>query len=135
MIQRIQSAWLCLAGIFAGMTFVKPFYMGSELGQMPSFFDASSSIYVMIMTIIVAVFSFFLILLYKNRKLQLTLAILDFILSILLIGSYFMATKNMIGSIVIQSIFTFAIPIFLVLAIRGIWKDIRLVKSVDRLRD
>jgi hypothetical protein len=34
----------------------------------------------------------------------------------------------------LTSLLAFAIPVFLVFAARGIWKDEQLVKSVDRLR-
>jgi hypothetical protein len=34
----------------------------------------------------------------------------------------------------LTSVFALAIPVFLVLAINGMWKDEKLVKSLDRLR-
>jgi hypothetical protein len=38
------------------------------------------------------------------------------------------------GNMALTSVFALAIPVFLLLAISGIWKDEKLVKSLDRLR-
>jgi hypothetical protein len=38
------------------------------------------------------------------------------------------------GNMSLAAILALAIPVFLLLAIRGIWKDEKLVKSLDRLR-
>lgn len=134
MIQRIQSIWLLLAGVFGIITLNKPFFFGSQLGLAATNLTGSSSFPILLMTIVVVALSFFAIFLFKNRKLQLTITIIDFILSIGLIALYFNATKDLIGNISLQSIFVFLIPVFLLLAARGIYKDRKLVKSVDRLR-
>jgi hypothetical protein len=76
-----------------------------------------------------------LIFLYKNRKQQMKLSIVNLVASIVLIGLYFWRLKLLFSaSVSVFAIFTFAIPVFLFLAARAIWKDHQLVKSVDRLR-
>jgi len=55
--------------------------------------------------------------------------------SILNIVLYFVFTKKYdTGAIALSAVFSFAIPIFFIMAIIGINKDEKLVKSVDRLR-
>ena len=56
-------------------------------------------------------------------------------LSIINIILYFTELKKFIsGNMSLTSVFALAIPVFLVLAINGMWKDEKLVKSLDRLR-
>ena len=48
---------------------------------------------------------------------------------------YFSEVKKFVsGNMSLTAILAFAIPIFLVLAVNGIYKDEKLVKSLDRLR-
>lgn len=56
-------------------------------------------------------------------------------LSIINLIIYYMETKKFeSGTYSLTAILSLAIPVLLVLAARGIWKDEKLVKSVDRLR-
>jgi len=74
---------------------------------------------------------------FKNRKRQLTITIVNTIFSIVLIVVYFLQIQKFdpgSGTLSLSSLFTLFIPIFLVLAARGIWKDEKLIKSLDRLR-
>jgi Domain of unknown function (DUF4293) len=58
-----------------------------------------------------------------------------FLISLFNIALYHRETKEFVeGSFDLTSALTFAIPVLLVLAARGIRKDQRLVKSLDRLR-
>jgi peptidoglycan/LPS O-acetylase OafA/YrhL len=77
------------------------------------------------------------IFLYKNRKQQLWLTLAAFVVSVINIILYFKEIKSFLpqqGNYNLAAVFTFAIPVFLILAVRGIWKDEKLVKSLDRLR-
>jgi hypothetical protein len=48
---------------------------------------------------------------------------------------YYNASREyLIGSYALTCLIAISIPVFLVLAIRGIYKDQRLIKSLDRLR-
>jgi hypothetical protein len=139
MIQRFQSLWLLLAAIFAFLSFKLPFYSGSKLTngvtQPDVRLDAASQILILILAGAVILLCFIALFLYKNRKKQFTLTIINIILSIALLAVYFsQIQKFQTGVLSLSCIFTLAIPIFLFLAARGIWKDEKLVKSLDRLR-
>ena len=139
MLQRFQTLWLLLAAIFAFLTFKLPFYSGSKIVKdviQPDIrLDASSQILILVLTGAVILCCFIAVFLYKDRKKQLTLTIINFILSIILLVLYFLQIqKFQTGIISLSCLFTLAIPIFLFLAARGIWKDEKLIKSLDRLR-
>ena len=139
MIQRFQSLWLLLAAIFAFFTFKLPFYSGSkiikDIRQPDVRLDAVSQVPILILTVTVILLCIIAIFLYKKRKRQLTLTVINCILSIILIVLYFLEIQKFeTGIISLSCLFTLAIPIFLFLAARGIWRDEKLVKSLDRLR-
>ncbi len=139
MIQRLQTMWLFLASVFAFMTFKFPFYSGNIVGTDNQLelkkFIASFDILTLIIAGLLGFGCFIIIFLYKKRKLQFRLTITALILSILNLIIYFSRLgKFLKGELSFSAIFTLAIPIFLFLAARGIWKDEKLVKSLDRLR-
>jgi hypothetical protein len=75
------------------------------------------------------------IFLYKNRKLQQRITILAIIVSLLNIFLYYEQTQKFVeGNYDLTAVLSLAIPVFLILAARGIYKDQKLVKSLDRLR-
>lgn len=135
MIQRIQTLWLLAAGICGFATLKLPFYIGSK-GNLPAEpFTAVNNVFLMIIAIITAVVAFVAIFLYKNRGLQLKLGLAALAASIIYIFLCFSGIKQYnTGGIALTSVFTFAIPVFLLLALRNIYKDEKLVKSADRLR-
>jgi len=139
MLQRFQSLWLLLAGIFAFFTFKLPFYSGSKviknIRQPDVRLDAASQILLLVLTGVVILLCFIAIFLYKNRKRQLTLTVINCILSIVLIVLYILEIQKFeTGIISLSCLFALAVPIFLILAARGIWRDEKLIKSLDRLR-
>ena len=139
MIQRVQSVWLLLASICAAFTFRFPFYSGNVFGKdnLQHFerLVASSDFLLLILTAVIAIGSIIIIFLYKNRKQQIWLTIAVAVLSALNIFIYFNESKKFIsGNMSLTSVLSLAIPVFLVLAINGISKDEKLVKSLDRLR-
>ena len=72
---------------------------------------------------------------YKDRKTQLKLAIGGIILSIIMLVLYFVEIKKFEkGNFALTAIFVLAILIGYIMAARGIWKDEKLVKSLDKLR-
>jgi len=129
MIQRIQTLWLLVAGLLAILTFKFPFYNGSaEL-------SAGYDIWTQLLTGALAAVVVFDIFLFKNRRLQFRLAILGLILSIGQIVVYFSKMKEFTnGHLSLTSLFSFTLPVVLFLAARGIWKDQKLIRSLDRLR-
>jgi dipeptide/tripeptide permease len=141
MLQRMQSVWLLLAAICAIGTIKFSFYSGNiEVPGQPVSFQyltATFSIWIFILTVVLACIAAIDIFLYKNRKLQGRLAILGIVLSI---GNIFLYLKEIHrfvenqGSHTITSVFVFVIPVLFFLAWRGIYRDQKLVKSLDRLR-
>jgi drug/metabolite transporter (DMT)-like permease len=141
MIQRIQSVWLLLAAACAALTFRLSFFSGNKTGadNMPVFekLTASSDFLVLIFTSFLVGGCLVLIFLFKNRKQQLWLTIAAIVVAVANIILYFKEIKSFIpnqGNYDLTSILSFAIPVFLILAARGIWQDEMLVKSADRLR-
>lgn len=139
MIQRIQTIWLFLSALCAAFTYKFPFYTGNKIpisvtGEQQKLV-ASSNFILLILTALLIIGTFIIIFLYKNRKQQLWLTILALVISIVNIIIYFTELKKFVsGTISLTAILAFIIPIFLLLAANGIWKDEKLVKSLDRLR-
>jgi uncharacterized membrane protein len=139
MLQRMQSVWLLLAALFAFLTIKFSFYSGNiETAGQPSSFQyltAGFNIMILILTIALVCIAAIDIFLYKNRKLQARLAILGILLSLLTIFLYFkQIPKFASGNYDLSAIFVFLIPVLFFQATRGIYKDQKLVKSLDRLR-
>ena len=139
MIQRIQTVRLFLAALFAALTYKFPFYTGNVINkekvQVYEDLVASSSFLLLIFTAALVAGTIFIIFMYKNRKQQIWLTVAAAGLSIINIILYFNELKKFIsGSMSLTSVFALAIPVFFILAINGMWKDEKLVKSLDRLR-
>jgi membrane-bound ClpP family serine protease len=138
MIQRIQSLWLLFAAAFDAVTFRFPFYRGDwTKDTIPYEIDlnAQTSIWLTILTAIAGLLAFVTIFLFDNRKLQLRLSYLGIFLTVILLVLYFLELQNFTtGTVAIWCIFYFAILGCFILAARGIWKDQKIIKSMDRLR-
>jgi len=140
MIQRLQTLWLLLASLLAFAGLKLSFFSGNivvDNVKQYQRFTAMSSILLMILTVAVAIASLIVIFLFKDRKLQLKITIAVLVVSVLNLLLYYLQTKNFVvneWSFDITSLLSVAIPLVLIFAIRGIYKDDKLVKSVDRLR-
>ncbi len=135
MIQRIQSIWLLFAAIFSLATLKFSFYSGNKDNKLFAELNGTSYFLLLILAVAVALSSLFAIFLFKNRKLQMRLALLGFLLQVIAVVVYFLQTKQYReGSFTLTSVLSFAIPVFFILAWMGIRKDDKLVKSMDRLR-
>ena len=139
MLQRMQSIWLLLAAVFAFLTIKLSFYSGNigTTEQPPSFqyLTAGFNMWILILTVALVCIAAIDIFLYKNRKLQGRLAILGMLLSILNIFLYYKQTQKFAqGNYDLTAILTLLIPVFFFLSWRGIYRDQKLVKSLDRLR-
>jgi hypothetical protein len=138
MIQRKQTLWLLFATIAAFLTFQFPFYTGNILvGTMLSPFrlDARFNIVILMTTNAIAVISLITIFLFKDRKKQIALSTTALLLSLTTIGLYFWQSRKFVdGTISFTAVLTLLVPVLLVMAIVGIYKDEKLIKSVDRLR-
>ncbi len=138
MIQRQQSLWLLLATVAAILSFTFPFYSGTRmLDGMAGYdvLDAGSSFFLIILTGLSVLVSGITIFLFKDRKTQLKLSVAGVVIGIILIILYFLEVgKFQSGNFALTSLFVFCIPIGYVFAARGIWKDEKLVKSLNKLR-
>jgi hypothetical protein len=135
MIQRIQTIWLLLASAFAFFTMRLPFFVGANPEVNGGEFNATANIIILILTSVLGTLCLFTIFIFKQRKLQLWLTILAIVISGLNIYLYFNSKKSYPASHQhLASALAFLIPIFLILAARGIYKDQKLIKSMNRLR-
>ena len=135
MIQRIQSIWLLAAAVCSFLTLKFDFYYGGTVTGQPSSLNSQTTIFLTVLASGIGLAAFISIFLYKQRKLQLRILIFTFIASALLLTLLFLQLKKFTaGAITLTSVIYFVIPIFLLLAVRGIWKDEKLIKSTDKLR-
>lgn len=141
MIQRVQTVWMLLASALGFVSLETSFYSGHRIKDaIPKpviFITGSYNILLIVCTTAFAIMVFINIFLYKNRKLQIRIGIFSLLLSILTIGLYFWQIKSFVAlesSYDLTSVIPFAIPILLILAIKGIYKDEKLVKDANRLR-
>jgi glucose uptake protein GlcU len=140
MLQRLQTVWLLLAAVLAFVSLKVSFFSGNilvENAKQFQNFTAMSNMLIMILTVGVGIASLITIFLFKDRKLQIKISFAVLAVAVLTIGLYYLQTKNYVPeewTFDLTSLVTVAIPFLLFLAIRGIYKDEKLVKSVDRLR-
>jgi predicted MFS family arabinose efflux permease len=138
MIQRQQTLWLILAAVASFLTFQFPFYTGTRLENNVTTLrelEGGSNFFLLVLTGISLLIGAIAIFLYKDRKTQLKLAIAGAVVAIIIVILYFVQIKNFIeGHFALTCLFAIAIPIGFIMAARGIWKDEKLVKSLDKLR-
>lgn len=156
MIQRIQTVFLFLAAIFAGILFFSPiasFAYGEGLMKLTiygvenqvdaqQYFSGVYALPLLLMTIILVVLPMVIIFLYKKRELQYKLSSLNVFLNAILCGLIFLFyVSNVQKTIAAESVsymFGTYVPlinmVLSILAMRWIKKDIELIKSIDRLR-
>jgi hypothetical protein len=147
MIQRIQSLYLLLAAILgAVISFYNPHLWRAKLvNNNYRYFDGQSNYLYFIMLMIIIVLSLVAIFLYKKRKVQLRLTIIDLLFCLGLIAVQYLeiaAFEQQLKDAAMLASSTYLpaafLPILLVillfLAARGIFRDEKLVKSLDRLR-
>lgn len=136
MIQRIQTLWLLLASICAFSSVKLPFYFGSLEIPGPTVtitpYDHFMLLVFVIATGLVALISIFL---YSNRSLQIKMSVVGLLLGLVNLVHYFLYMRGFkSGGLSLYSILSFLVPVFFVLSIMGIYKDQKLLKSLDRLR-
>ena len=138
MIQRIQTVWLLLAAACSFLTLKLSYFSGNRIIEGQKQFEHLTARYNILLTILsvtVGIVALVLIFLFKDRKLQMRLTIVDLLISLLNIYLYFKASQEFVeGRIDWSCVFVFIIPILLFLATRGIYKDEKLIKSMNRLR-
>jgi hypothetical protein len=138
MIQRQQTLWLLLAGVAAFFTFQYPFFTGTRLENNMSVvaeLDAGSNFFLLVLTGITIIVALIAIFLFKDRKTQLKVVIAGIVLSFVLLILYFVdAQKFDKGHFALSAILAVLVPASFCLAARGIYRDQKLIKSLDKLR-
>lgn len=146
MIQRIQSLYLLLAAAAGVGTWFLNIWKATLSDNTVTYFKAQSSFIVFVVYMLIVALALFCIFLFKNRKLQFRLTILNIFLAIASIAlQYFevLNTANKLqeggkhitdASYLPGAFLPVLILIFLFMAARGIYKDEKLIKSLDRLR-
>lgn len=146
MIQRIQSLYLLLAAAAGVATWFMNIWKAVLSDGTLTYFKAQSSFLVFVVYMLIVALAFFCIFLFKNRKLQFRLTVLNIFLAIASIAlQYFevLSTANKLqeggkhisdSSYLPGAFLPILILILLFMAARGIYKDEKLIKSLDRLR-
>jgi len=156
MIQRKQTVFLSLAVIASLLTFFFPLanfigekdslimyiqQINSLVPDSPDHYGLSFILPLISANSFVILFSLIAIFLYKNRKAQLRIIMLNVLLEAITIGLFFLYYVDVLekasGALAEYKAGIF-MPmlslIFLVLAYRGVMQDDRLIRSADRLR-
>jgi hypothetical protein len=148
MIQRIQSVWLLLAAFSilcllfiptVGADAAKGYYIlyGSGL-KLEGVSNQPTNIPLLISTILAGLISLINIFNFRNRKLQMRIASLNIVLILALSFWLSQIVKRLDGLTTLDIEPGIFLPmvaiIFTFLAIRGIKKDEKLIRSADRLR-
>ena len=142
MIQRIQTLWLIIVAITAFATSQLTLYVGEQVNKIEIPFKLAGNLLLAITIILLGIMALICLFLYKNRKLQFKISVFGVILSVgFLFLEYYVVEnifkpKNSIitGSYQIGALLPLVMVIFFFMAARGIYKDERLIKSMDRLR-
>jgi hypothetical protein len=138
MIQRQQSLWLLLAAVSSFLSFKFPFYTGNILENDVARFEeleGGSNFFLLVLTGLSILISLIAIFLYKDRKTQFKLAIGGVVIAAALLVIYFVQLKKFTnGNFALTAVFVLAILIGYIMGARGIWKDEKLVKSLNKLR-
>jgi hypothetical protein len=145
MIQRIQTLYLLLAAGAGAATWFFNLWRAKLVNNTYTYFSGQSSyLYFVLMMVIVAL-AVVCIFLFKKRPLQFRLTVLNIFLSVGVVAlQYFKIkseaqrlqdTRMLDTSTYLPAAFLpVIIVVLLFLAARGIYKDERLVKSLNRLR-
>ena len=141
MIQRIQSLWLLIVALTAFATYTLTLYIGKLADGSERTFMLADNFLLVIIIILLGALAIVCIFLFKNRKLQFRLSVLGVLFSIAFLFieylkvEQFKKTNNILsGSYQVGALLPVIMIIFFIFAARGIYKDEKLVKSLDRLR-
>lgn len=141
MIQRIQSIWLLIVAIAAFATYTLTLYIGKQSAGTEVTFLLADNFLLVILIILLGILAVICIFLFKNRKLQFRLSVLGVILSLVFVFLEYVKVEDfkkeksiIAGSYQLGALLPIIMVIFFVLAARGIYKDEKLVKSLNRLR-
>jgi peptidoglycan/LPS O-acetylase OafA/YrhL len=155
MLQRIQTVWLFLSTVCLFGLFLFPYIQvlnaagAAQVLKVTGVYENVNGqvvqtepfLLLTIATVIVGFIPFLIIFYYQNRKRQLTISYLAIL--VVIVYSFWLATnaRKVIGEVELElgnyaigAILPSLAIFFLILAIRGIRRDEKLIKSADRLR-
>ena len=147
MIQRIQSIWLFLASMASGLLFMPSVVLyrwatpGLPLNE--NTVTATKFYPLLVIAAVMTLLPLIAIFFFRNRARQRGMAVLSLLACLAFLVVLFMKvsniTSNTIGIInpeygILGAIAPVVSMVFLVLAIRGIKKDEKVLRSLDRLR-
>ena len=145
MIQRIQSIWLLLAALVnAGVFFFEQYRADVAANGVSAmqYIRVNNHFPSLLLALVITILPFIAIFLFGNRKRQKTMTLLSMVftigfiaLTLLRVSSFNNGTSSPTnGSYWIGSVLPVVSVIFHILALQGIRKDEKLIKSLDRLR-
>jgi predicted neutral ceramidase superfamily lipid hydrolase len=143
MIQRIQTVWLLVSGLLTLATFELAFFKVTlkDATSHLVYAQNADNFLVYLAVVLLAVICFGTIVLFKQRPLQLRLCVLGIVVAIALlvlenhqIDVLKASATYADGSFRLGIALPILVIIALILAMRGIRKDQKLVKSLERLR-
>ena len=141
MIQRIQSLWFLLASVAGFLTYQLPLWEGRLMENGVKKFNATDNLLFFALTIAISILALATIFLFKNRQLQKKLSVIAILVSLGLIALEFYFVNDFKTTLNLSestwkpgALMPILIAIFFFLALQGIRKDEKLIKSLDRLR-
>lgn len=145
MIQRIQSVWLFLAALISAGLFYFGVYKADTVLNgvtVTEHLKATNHYPLLLIALVTIILPLVAIFMFKNRKRQISMAVIAIISNISFLAVAIMKVGNINNQVPVPVDGTYlpgaVLPVvsmvFLMLAISGIRKDEKLVKSVDRLR-
>ena len=141
MLQRIQTIWLLLAAACGFSMYKVSIFEATLANNVIYKLSATESLLLFAVLMSVACLSLIAIFLFKNRPLQSKIVLISILLSISAIAlevwqieKYKSSATITKGTYEFGGLLPIVMTIFLILAARGIRKDEKLVKSLDRLR-
>jgi chromate transport protein ChrA len=141
MIQRIQTLWLVIVALTAFATYTLDLYVGkvSETNRVP--FPFAQDLLLVLTIIALGILAIICLSLFKNRKLQFKLSVFGVIFSVAFLFLEYLRVESfkkdhnfISGAYQPGAILPLIMAVFFFLAARSIYRDERLVKSMDRLR-
>ena len=162
MIQRRQTIYMLLSAIVSALLFIMPLASFNACGNVMRFtifgihnpvgtitLSTTYTWPLVVLTVLMTIVPLITVFLYKKREIQVRLCRIDMLMTIIFIGLVFLYYENDLTKVIaavegdeyqldMAYFVGMAMPlvslILEILAIRGIKKDIELLKSIDRLR-
>lgn len=145
MIQRKQTLWLLLAALFSAGVFYFPLYRGYinvNGTDTLAYLETGKKLFLVLMAVVMVALPLIAIAMFKNRKRQKNLTSVAMVATIAFIAAAMMQVTPFIeetkgianDSYWIGMVLPFVSLVYLILAMMGIRKDEKLVRSTDRLR-